>query len=137
MSQQNSNNENVEYDDLSNGSSTSGWDMEELPADGSVSGFDSASGTEAPGMEAPGIPEDTASPNPAEFTDANQAPVFEPTPKEIVYRKPRFDLYAMLLFISWFALLGAIAILWFECDPSEYGDPPYKESSRPVVSTPG
>ncbi len=57
--------------------------------------------------------------------------------QEIKYKKPRFDVYAMLLFLSWCALLTGIALFWFECDPTEYGDPPYKEGSVPVVRSNG
>lgn len=51
----------------------------------------------------------------------------------VEYKKaPCWDLFSWLLLISWLTLLGAILFLWLECPSTEYGEPPYKESSVPV-----
>lgn len=51
----------------------------------------------------------------------------------VEYKKaPCWDLFSWLLLISWLALLASILFLWLECPSTEYGDPPYKESSVPV-----
>ena len=55
--------------------------------------------------------------------------------EEVRYKKPRVDLFLVMLFLSWSALITVIVLLWFECHPSEYGEVPYQESSRPVVTS--
>lgn len=70
--------------------------------------------------------------------DSFPSPASEPlvnAKEEVRYKTPRPDLFLVLLFISWAALLIVIGLLWFECHPSEYGEVPYKESSRPVVNS--
>lgn len=72
-----------------------------------------------------------------EAMDFPQEDASESKPEEEVavveYKKAHcWDMYSWLLFIAWLALLGGILILWLECPPSEYGDPPYKETSVPV-----
>ena len=78
-------------------------------------------------------PADGVNPEGLDFTE--EAPASEPEEEVVTveYKKAHcWDMYSWLLFIAWLALLGGILILWLECPPNEYGDPPYKESSVPV-----
>ena len=79
-------------------------------------------------------PADGDNPEAMEFPEEEaSAPQPEEEGAAVEYKKaPCWDMFSWLLFISWLALLGGILILWLECPPSEYGDPPYKESSVPV-----
>ena len=68
-----------------------------------------------------------------QFTEEASTPEPEEEVVTVEYKKAHcWDMYSWLLFIAWLALLGGILILWLECPPSEYGDPPYKETSVPV-----
>jgi hypothetical protein len=55
-----------------------------------------------------------------------------PSPSEPVYRKPRADLYTVLLIVALLALIAGCLCLYYEAAPSEYGDKPY--SGAPTVS---
>lgn len=70
-----------------------------------------------------------------EFTEEESSPEPEEEVVTVEYKKAHcWDMYSWLLLIAWLALLGGILILWLECPPSEYGAPPYKETSVPVKS---
>ncbi|MDO4575026.1 MAG: hypothetical protein Q4D98_07415 [Planctomycetia bacterium] len=49
--------------------------------------------------------------------------------KTMQYRRPRMDLYTVLLLLALVFISAAAAIHYFECSPYEYGTPPYKEGS--------
>lgn len=53
----------------------------------------------------------------------------EEKPEGPKYRRPRANIYTMLLVLSLIFTGITIAICYFECTPYEYGDPPYKEGS--------
>ncbi|MCR4415685.1 MAG: hypothetical protein NUV77_25005 [Thermoguttaceae bacterium] len=48
------------------------------------------------------------------------------------YRKPRADLYTVMLLVAWLALLVGIALLYFET--AEYGSPPWSRSGSAPTS---
>ena len=139
MSSLNSNNEFEDLDDPFGASGIAsedlqnemGLDAEPGVPEGDAENFVPAS--EDGDAEALEQPEQGENPEGLEFSE--EAPAAEPEQENVPveYKKPRcWDMYSWLLFIAWLALLGGILILWLECPPSEYGDPPYKESSVPV-----
>ena len=48
------------------------------------------------------------------------------------FRRPKVDLYSVLLILSLVFIIVATAIHYFETTAYEYGAPPYKESSSPL-----
>ena len=78
-------------------------------------------------------PAEDGSPEGLDFAEDAPAPEAEEPVAAVEYKKARcWDLYSWLLFIAWLALLAGILFLWLEVPPSEYGEPPYKETSVPV-----
>ncbi|MDO4585212.1 MAG: hypothetical protein Q4D62_14045 [Planctomycetia bacterium] len=67
----------------------------------------------------------------AEGELAQEAPIAAATPRKqgTQYRKPKMDLYTVLLLLSLIFISVATAIHYFECSPYEYGTPPFKEGS--------
>jgi hypothetical protein len=55
-----------------------------------------------------------------------------PSPSEPVYRKPRADLYTVLLLVALLAMIAGCLCLYYEAAPGEYGDKPY--AGAPSVS---
>lgn len=139
MSSLNSNNE---FEGLDDPFGSSGIASEEIQEDMPVgTEFDAPEGdaesfTPAPEFGGDGsteLPTDGETPEGLEFPEEASAPEPEAEAAVVEYKKARcWDLYSWLLLIAWLALLGGILILWFECPPNEYGNPPYKESSVPV-----
>lgn len=140
MSSVNSNNEFDELEDPFGASGVtsvnqfSGEEQEEFSHEEGSFAANAESDFSAPAQggedgENPSEPEEEAFPDfAAAEGDAPQA-----EEGSVEYKKVRcWDMYSFLLFAAWCALLGTIALFWFECDPSQYGDPPYKESSVPV-----
>lgn len=48
------------------------------------------------------------------------------------FRRPRLDLYTVLLLLSLVFIIIATVIHHYECTPYEYGEVPYKASSQPL-----
>ena len=138
MSSLNSNNEFEDLDDPFGSSGIASEDFQEdMPfgtelnsAEGEAENFTPAPEEGGDGsMEQPAQEEN---PESMEFTE-EASPSEQEEVITVEYKKAHcWDMYSWLLFIAWLALLGGILILWLECPPSEYGDPPYKESSVPV-----
>ena len=134
MSSLNSNNDFEELDDPFG---ASGLPSDDLSADNPFGSETGAPEEEAVDF-APAAEDGAENPefavdgdNPDAASDDAVVPESEEAP--VQYKKVHcWDLYSWLLFIAWLALLGGILILWLECPPSEYGDPPYKEGSVPV-----
>ncbi len=53
-------------------------------------------------------------------------------PQKPRFRRPRLDLYTVLLVLSLLFIIIATIIHHYECTPYEYGNPPYKTSSQPL-----
>lgn len=50
------------------------------------------------------------------------------------YRKPRADLYTVMLLVAWLALVVGIVFLYLET--AEYGSPPWSRSSAAPLGAP-
>lgn len=48
------------------------------------------------------------------------------------FRRPRLDLYTVLLVLTLIFIVIATVINHYECTPYEYGEVPYKSSSQPL-----
>ena len=68
----------------------------------------------------------------AENAPADGVAAFEeaPQPEAPKFRRPRVDLYTVLLILSLGFIIVAAVIHYFETTPYEYGTPPYKEGSQ-------
>lgn len=53
-------------------------------------------------------------------------------PEKPRFRRPRLDLYTVLLVLSLIFIVIATMIHHYECTPYEYGKIPYKASSQPL-----
>ena len=137
MSSQNSNNEFEGLDDPfgASGIASDGFEDMSVGTDPGVPEGEADNFSPAP--EEGGV-DFTEQPADGENPDAmlNSEETAQDSEEEVVtveYKKaPCWDLFSWLLLISWLTLLGAILFLWLECPSSEYGEPPYKESSVPV-----
>lgn len=137
MSSPNSNNEFEELDDPfgASGIASDGL-QEDMPFDSELGAPEGEAENFTPVPNEDGV--DNAEPipdgvTPDDIPPEQDAPVMDQGVAEVQYKKAHcWDLFSWLLFISWLALLGGIVFLWLECPPSEYGDPPFKESSVPV-----
>lgn len=139
MSSQNSNNEFEGLDDPFGSSGIASEDLQEDMPFGTE--LDAPEGDADNFAPAPESGDDSSSEQPAdgdipegmEFTEEASSSEPEEEAAIVEYKKAHcWDMYSWLLLIAWLALLGGILILWLECPPSEYGDPPYKETSVPV-----
>ena len=137
MSSQNSNNEFEGLDDPFGASGIASDGFEDMPVDSDQGVPEGEADNFSPAPEEGGV-DFTEQPadgeNPDAMLNSEEAP--QDSEEEVVtveYKKaPCWDLFSWLLLISWLTLLGAILFLWLECPSSEYGEPPYKESSVPV-----
>ena len=139
MSSLNSNNEFEDLDDPFGSSGIASEDFQEdlsLGAEQIAPEGDADNFTPAPEEGGDGSTEQPAqeeNPEGLEFTEEASSPEPEEEVVAVEYKKAHcWDLFSWLLFISWLALLAGILFLWLECPPTEYGDPPFKESSVPV-----
>ena len=67
---------------------------------------------------------------------SSPSPSLLPTTEQQAFRKPRADLYTVLLIISLVAIILGTVCLYLETDSSEYpGKPPYKNLPAVSMST--
>ena len=64
-----------------------------------------------------------------EFVEDSAIAAAPPKKQAGQYRKPKMDLYTVLLLLSLMFISVATAIHYFECSPYEYGTPSFKEGS--------
>ena len=141
MSSLNSNNEFEGLDDPFGASGIASDEFQEgMPFDAELGAPEGEAENFAPAPEEGGDsnteqPAEGENPEGMEFEAETSSPESKEEVVAVEYKKAKcWDMYSWLLFIAWLALLGGILFLWLECPPSEYGDPPYKETSVPVKS---
>lgn len=139
MSSLNSNNEFEGLDDPFGSSGIASEDFQEdMPFGSELNSPEGEAVDFAPAPEGgvdDGIEQPAEGINPEGMDFTEEASTSEPEEEVAVteYKKAKcWDMYSWLLFISWLALLAGILFLWLECPPTEYGQPPYKETSVPV-----
>ena len=135
MSSQNSNNEFEELDDPFGASGIPSEDFQmDSPFGDQVEDQQVLADDQQPGLEGEALNESEGQVENLEGLDVlDEQPAPLDTESPVQYKKVHcWDMYSWLLFISWLALLAGILFLWLECPPTEYGTPPYKESSVPV-----
>ena len=88
-----------------------------------------------PDYDDPFAPENAAPDEAPVFGEAD-VPAEAAKPEAPKFRRPRVDLYTVLLILSLGFIIMAAAIHYFETTPYEYGTPPYKEGSPLTVPAP-
>lgn len=81
----------------------------------------------------PFAPENAPEAGASSFGEADGGSAEAQPPEAPKFRRPRMDLYTVLLILSLGFIIVAAAIHYFETTPYEYGTPPYKEGSPLTV----